>query len=269
MCWKTSRAGAMKNRRVGGGGVTVELIAEVDAARADFVSAATRAIDPDAMLVSAAKAGALAAFNELVSRHERRIFRLAQNVTQNREDAEEVMQDAFFRAFTHLEGFKGDSRFSTWLTRVAINEALMKLRKRRRNGMSLDEERENESYFVIREIEDWGPSPEQRYSQQELQQILSEAMGQLSPALRLVSQLRDVEELSTEETAQTLGISVAAVKSRSHRARLRLRETLNQYFRQTRLFESMGNKSSKHSWRTEVQARPESFRRGLSSGGAK
>jgi hypothetical protein len=105
-------------------------------------------------------------------------------VTLNREDAEEVTQEAFFRAFTHLEGFKGDSRFSTWLTRIAINEALMKLR-RRRPTVSLAEERETENGVVIHEVEDWGPSPEQRYSQQELQHILSEAMGRLSPDLRL------------------------------------------------------------------------------------
>jgi RNA polymerase sigma-70 factor (ECF subfamily) len=155
-------------------------------------------------------------------------------VTQNREDAEEVTQEAFFRAFTHLEGFKGDSRFSTWLTRIAINEALMKLR-RRRPTVSLDGERETENGVVIHEVEDWGPSPEQRYSQQGLQHILSEAMGQLSPDLRLVTQLRDVEEFSTEETAQILGLSVSAVKSRSHRARITLRGLLNRHFRQPRL----------------------------------
>jgi RNA polymerase sigma-70 factor, ECF subfamily len=122
--------------------------------------------DSDAMLVVATRNGRPAAFEELIGRYEGRIFRLAQNVTQNREDAEEVTQEAFFRAFTHLEGFKGHSRFSTWLTRIAINEALMKLR-RRRPTVSLDGERETENGVVIHEVEDWGPSPEQRYSQQE------------------------------------------------------------------------------------------------------
>ena len=96
------------------------------------------------------------------------------------------MQDAFFRAFTHLEGFKGDARFSTWLTRIAINEALMKLRGRRPT-VSLDDERESENDSVVHELEDWGPSPEQRYSQEELQRILNEAMDQLSPGLRVVA----------------------------------------------------------------------------------
>jgi len=199
--------------------------------------------DSDAMLVVATRNGTPAAFEELIGRYERRIFRLAQNVTQNRQDAEEVTQEAFFRAFTHLEGFKGDSRFSTWLTRIAINEALMKLR-RRRPTVSLDGERETENGVVIHEVEDWGPSPEQRYSQQELQHILSEAMGQLSPDLRLVTQLRDVGEFSTEETAQILGLSVSAVKSRSHRARITLRGLLNRYFRQPKLHETKSVKLS-------------------------
>jgi RNA polymerase sigma-70 factor (ECF subfamily) len=115
------------------------------------------------------------------------------------------------------------------LTRIAINEALMKLR-RRRPTVSLDDERESQNDFVVHELEDWGPSPEQRYSQQELQHILSEAIGELRPGLRVVTQLRDVEQLSTEETAEILGLSLPAVKSRSRRARLTLREMLNRYF---------------------------------------
>jgi len=186
------------------------------------------------MVLAAARNGEPAPFEQLLTRHERRIFRLAQNLTQNRQDAEEVMQDAFFRAFTHLEGFKGDARFSTWLTRIAINEALMKLRKRRPT-VSLDDERESEYDAVVRELQDWGPSPEQKYSQEEQQRILSEAVRQLSPGLRVVTQLRDVEQLSTEEAAQIPGLSVSAVKSRSRRARLTLREMLNRYFGQSNM----------------------------------
>ena len=223
--------------------MSVELTIQVGTARSETARAARTPADPDATLVAAAKIGRTAAFEKLVERHERRIFRLAQNLTQNRQDAEEVMQDAFFRAFTHLEGFKGDARFSTWLTRIAINEALMKLR-RRRPTVSLDDERETENDFVIHELEDWGPSPEQRYSQEELQRILSEAMAQLSPGLRVVTQLRDVEQLSTEETAQILGLSVSAVKSRSRRARLTLREMLNRYFGQSQLCETEAMKLS-------------------------
>ena len=216
--------------------MAVELLTQADSAKAENTQAMGSRTDPDAMLVAAARNGKPSAFEELVGRYEGRIFRLAQNVTQNREDAEEVTQDALFRAFTHLEGFKGDSRFSTWLTRIAINEALMKLR-RRRPTVSLDD-RGTENNRVVREFEDCGPSPEQRYSRQELQHILSEAMGQLSPGLQLLTQLREVEELSTQETAEILGLSVSAVKSRSRRARITLREMLNRYFLQPKLSET-------------------------------
>jgi len=187
--------------------------------------------DDEGALVAAAKGGDLAAFEELVNRYERKIFRLAQNITQNREDAEDVMQDAFLKSFEHLGEFQGDSRFYTWLVRIAVNEALMKLRKRRPNQVSLDEPIESEEDLLPREIEDWGPTPEQHYAQTELQEILSGVIGQLDPAFRIVFVLRDIEELSTEETAQLLGLSVPAVKSRLLRARLKLRQKLDPYFK--------------------------------------
>jgi RNA polymerase sigma-70 factor, ECF subfamily len=183
------------------------------------------------LLVAAAKAGDAAAFEELVNRYERKIFRLTMNITGNREDAEDAMQDAFLKAYTHLQGFQGDSRFYTWLVRIAANEALMRLRKRRPNQFSLDEPVQGEDDLMPREIEDWDPSPEQRYAQTEMQEILNEAVSKLEPDFRTVFVLRDVEQLSTEETAQALGISVPAVKSRLLRARLKLRQKLNRYFR--------------------------------------
>ncbi len=191
--------------------------------------------DDEGFLVAAAKAGDVAAFEELVSRYERKIFRLAQNLTQNREDAEDVMQDAFLKSFKHLGEFQGDSRFYTWLVRIAVNEALMKLRKRRPNQVSLDAPVESEDNLLPREIEDWGPSPEKRYVQTELQEILSRVIGQLDPAFRIVFVLRDIEELSTEETAQLLGLSVPAVKSRLLRARLKLRQKLSKFFQRSEL----------------------------------
>lgn len=182
-------------------------------------------------LVMAAKAGDGSAFEELVNRYERKIFRLTQNITGNREDAEDAMQDAFLKSYTHLGEFQGDSRFYTWLVRIAVNEALMRLRKRKPNQVSLDEPVETDDDIMPREIEDWGPSPEQRYAQTELHQILSEAIEKLDPAFRVVFVLRDMEELSTEETAKLLGISVPAVKSRLLRARLKMRQRLHRYFR--------------------------------------
>ena len=123
-------------------------------------------------LVAAAKAGDIAAFETLVGRYERKIFRLTQNITQNREDAEDSMQEAFLKAFEHLQEFQGNSRFYTWLVRIAVNQALMKLRKRRPNQVSLDEDIDTGEETIPRDVEDWGPSPEDRYEQRELSGIL-------------------------------------------------------------------------------------------------
>jgi RNA polymerase sigma-70 factor (ECF subfamily) len=186
--------------------------------------------DDEAALVKAAKTGDHAAFNELVNRYERKIFRIAQNITHDQAEAEDAMQDAFLKAYTHLKDFEGGSRFYTWLVRIAVNESLMRLRKRRPNQFSLDEKIETEDAPIPRQIEDWGPSPEQKYAQSEMGAILSHVIEQLEPIYRVVFVLRDVAEISTEETAKMLGISISAVKSRLLRGRLRLRELLNPYF---------------------------------------
>lgn len=188
--------------------------------------------DDEHLLVARAKSGEAVAFEELVNRYERKIFRLTMNITRNREDAEDAMQDAFLKSYSHLKDFQEDSRFYTWLVRIAANEALMRLRKRRLNQVSLDEPLENEDDIMPREIEDWGPSPEQRYAQTEMHEILSHVIDTLEPNLRVVFVLRDLEGLSTEETASAVGISNSAVKARLLRARLKLREKLNPYFRQ-------------------------------------
>jgi RNA polymerase sigma-70 factor, ECF subfamily len=187
--------------------------------------------DDESALVLAAKAGDISSFETLVGRYERKIFRLAQNITQNREDAEDAMQESFLKAYEHLSEFQGNSRFYTWLVRIAVNQALMKLRRRRPNVVSLDQGLDTGEDMMPREVEDWGPSPEERYGQTELSGILGKVIGELDPPFRIVFQLRDIEELSTEETAEALGLSVPAVKSRLLRARLKLREKLNQYFR--------------------------------------
>ncbi len=189
--------------------------------------------DDEPILVAAAKGGDISAFETLVGRYERKIFRLAQNITQNKEDAEDTMQEAFLKAYEHLNEFQGNSRFYTWLVRIAVNQALMKLRKRRPNQVSLDEEVDTGEELMPREVEDWGPSPEERFKQSELAGILSSTIAELDPSFRIVFQLRDIEELSTEETAEALGLSVPAVKSRLLRARLKLRQKLNRYFRRS------------------------------------
>jgi len=188
--------------------------------------------DNETALVAAAKDGDTSAFTELVNRYERRIFRLAMNITQNREDAEDAMQDAFLKSYQHLPEFQGDSRFYTWLVRIAVNESLMRLRKRRPNQLSIDEPVQTEEDLMPRDIEDWGPSPEQRFAQRELNEILQKVINELDPSFRTVFLLRDVEDISTEETARLLQLSVPAVKSRLLRGRLKLRQKLNRYFRE-------------------------------------
>ena len=189
--------------------------------------------EPDAALVDGARRHDPEAFRELMTRYSPRIFRLAERITRNREDAEEVSQDSFVRAFLHLGTFRGDSRFSTWLVRIAINQSLMKLRTRRGRELHFDRSGENEDAACYVEIADHTPTPEQRYSQKELQRILASAIGELPMNLREVLQLQDGEERSTKETAKTLGLSISAVKSRRLRGRRKLRQTLTKRFRRS------------------------------------
>ncbi len=186
-------------------------------------------------LVHAAKRGDVTAFEQLVKRYDRNIFRIAQHITQNREDAEDVVQDAFLKAYGNLEQFQENSKFYTWLVRIAVNESLMKLRRRRSDRtVSLDEDIKTEEDTMPREVADWSPNPEQLYKQGELKDILRKTIQGLPASFRTVFVLRDVEGLSTEETAQALDLSIPAVKSRLLRARLQLRERLNKYFRKTK-----------------------------------
>lgn len=184
------------------------------------------------VLVKMAKQGNLDAFGELVRRYERRVYRTARHIVQNDEDAEDVLQEAVLKAFEHLDSFQEQSKFYTWLVRIAVNESLMKLRKRKSDrSVSLDESIETDEEPIVREIAVWDDNPEQRYSQSEMREILDEAIDSLKPIFRTVFVLRDVEELSTEETAEALGLSIAAVKSRLLRARLQLREKLTRTFK--------------------------------------
>ena len=187
---------------------------------------------PDVALVLQARDGDVHAFETLVRKYDRQIFRIAQHITQNREDAQDVVQDAFLKAYEKLDQFQGNSKFYTWLVRIAVNESLMRLRKRRTGKMvSIDEDVETDEGSVPRDLADWSPNPEQNYTQAELAEILRKTIQGLPLGFRVVFQLRDVDGLSTEETAETLGLSVPAVKSRLLRARLQLRERLSRHFR--------------------------------------
>jgi len=192
----------------------------------------TQAGTDEATLVARAREGNTAAFAELVRRYEGKIFRLAQHVTQNREDAEDVLQETFMKAYEHLDQFQGNSKFYTWIVRIAVNQALMKLRRKKTGKtVSLDETIDTGEDTVVREIAAWEENPEQRFSREELGEILDSAIESLEPPYRSVFVLRDIEELSTEETADALSLSIPAVKSRLLRARLQLREKLTRQFK--------------------------------------
>jgi RNA polymerase sigma-70 factor (ECF subfamily) len=186
----------------------------------------------EAALVTRAKEGDAAAFAELVNHYERRVFRMAKQITQNDEDAEDVLQETFLKAYSHVDDFQGISKFYTWLVRIAVNEALMKLRKRRSDKtVPLDEPIDTGEDVVAREIAVWDENPEDTYSREELGKILDDAVQSLKPAYRTVFILRDIEEMSIEETAEALNLSISAVKSRLLRARLQLRDKLTRQFK--------------------------------------
>jgi len=180
--------------------------------------------------LAAAKRGDSAAFEALCKQSANTVLHVARRMMRNNEDAEDVVQESFQQAFIHLKNFNGDSRFSTWLSRIAINAALMKLRKKHRPlDVSLDESAETEEPSARIEVEDQGLNPEQLYAQQERQRILSDAMNALTPGMRKAIELRELEERSTEETARLMGISVGAVKARVFHGRRKLRERLNHF----------------------------------------
>ena len=178
----------------------------------------------DAVLVAAAKSENENAFEMLVKRYRPRIFGLALRYTRTREDAEDVVQQAFLKAFVYLKNFEGKSSFSTWLTRIAINEALMWLRKvRAQREISFDDVGDSDGTAPHFEVPDASPDPEATYLRQEEARILSAAMTQLKPRLRTVLELKELRELSTQETARHVGVSVAAVKARIFHGRRKLR----------------------------------------------
>jgi RNA polymerase sigma-70 factor (ECF subfamily) len=180
----------------------------------------------DQQLVLLAKKGDTDAFGKLMLEYQNKIYRLARRMTATDEDAEDVLQEAFIKAFRSLSGFKGKSKFSTWLYRITVNLALMKLRRKKLDSVSLDEPVSTDEGTVQREIEDEVLDPLEALIESESMEVLDEAIDELPSGYRAVFVLRHVEGLSTEETAKILRISVPAVKSRLHRTRLALKEKL-------------------------------------------
>jgi RND family efflux transporter MFP subunit len=197
----------------------------------------------DEELIVEAKGGSISAFEKLVVRYQGRIFRIAQKIARSREDAEEIAQSAFVQAFRNLSKFRGDSRFSTWLTSITVNESLMKIRRRRQNVISIDDSLETGGGALAHEIADGGPTPEKEYSQEEVRKILAATIGKLSPQYRQVVQLRDVQGLSIVQTATVLELSLPAVKTRLQRARIQLRKSLCRRFRSMAGNRTAGSKS--------------------------
>lgn len=193
-------------------------------------SANTVASD-DLDLVHATQNGDVSAFEQLVKRYDRKLLRIAQHVTHNLEDAQDVVQEAFLKAFQHLDQFREESKFSTWLIRITINQSFMKLRKHGAvRETSLDDNFGADGDMLPVEAVDWAPNPEQLYGSSELRDILVKALRELRPSLRAAFVVRDIEGLSIDQAAEVLNLSHAAVKARLWRARLQLRERLNKYF---------------------------------------
>jgi RNA polymerase sigma-70 factor (ECF subfamily) len=215
----------------------VELMEAIGGANAASSSPEGLVAHEDAALVARARIGDAHAFELLVQRHKGKIFALAQRMTRNREDAEDVVQQSFQKAFIHLKKFEGESLFSTWLTRITINEALMLLRRKRgsREVPITESNAEGETVPPL-DIPDSGPNPEDSCLRREQEQILSAAVKELTPGTRKAIELRELGELSTGETAQVMGLSVGAVKGRVFHGRKKLRQTLERYAESTRTY---------------------------------
>jgi RNA polymerase sigma-70 factor (ECF subfamily) len=195
----------------------------------------------DEELVKRAQEDDERAFGELVTRYESKVYSLAMKMLRNPEDAEDVLQDTFLRAYRGIKGFKGNSTFSTWIYRITANSALMRLRKKQLPQVSIEDSDERDAPIAIA---DWAPGPVDQLLNKEMQRVMDEAIEALPPEFRQVFILRDVEELSNADVAEILDLSVAAVKSRLHRARLKVRNRLAQYFSETKSNRATGAKAS-------------------------
>jgi len=186
--------------------------------------------DPDAPLLDALRLRNATAFYELVKRYERRLLNVALRITKNREDAEEVVQDSFLKVFKHLDSFRGNSQFASWLTRITINQALMKVRGNTRKFVSIDTGEGAEDAVVLRDIRACGYTPEQFCSQREFEDVVLNFATTVRKSARQVMELYIEKDLSEVEIAQVLGLSLSAVKARLYRGRLDLREVLGRLF---------------------------------------
>lgn len=210
----------------------------------------TISADDDHPLVTRARAGDYEAFESLVKKYERRVLTLAMRIVGQQHDAEEVVQQTFLSVIEHIQEFREEAQFGTWLTRIATNHALALLRKRAtRRTVSYTEQRSDEGYGDIPRpdvIAQWADTPDEIASRRETRRLVDKAMEELDEKYRLVFLLRDVEGLSTQETAEALGISPSNVKVRLLRARLMLRERLTRAFGDERTRVEAGDHDHEH-----------------------
>jgi len=188
-------------------------------------------IDQDRTLLERIRAGDMAACDECIRQHAGSVYRLALRLMRNEAEAEDVMQDTFLNAFKGIDKFVGRSSLRTWLYRIAYNAAVLRLRKRGPELISLDEAADpEEGWSLPKEFFDWSNMPERELEKAEVRAEMERAIDELPPTLRAAFVLRELEDLSTEETARALGVTEATVKTRLHRARLWLRERLTSFF---------------------------------------
>ena len=188
------------------------------------------AVENDEDLVRRAQGGDTRAFDELVRRYRDKVYRLSFKILRHEEDAAEALQDAFLSAYRGLKSFKVESTFSTWLYRIATNASLMKYRKRREGHVSLEQSQNTDEGAETLQIPDWSTQPLKELLDSETREVMDEGIQRLPEELRTVFILRDIEDLSNAQVAQILDLTVAAVKSRLHRARIALRDRLTRYF---------------------------------------
>lgn len=206
-----------------------------------------RGMDEDLPLLDRILEGDARAFEELVHRHQHRAYRVAIGIIGNHEDAEEAMQQTFLRVHQHVAEFSRASKFSTWMTRIAINEALQ-IRRRRRPNVSLDEMQDTDEGLMPRELRDWHDDPARIYDKKQIREIVEAAIQSLPAIYREAFVLRDVEGLTSEESAAALGIGVSAIKTRLLRARLMMREALAVYLQRE---PSLKSRAAQVRWRLQ------------------
>ena len=196
-----------------------------------MTNATLRAVESDETLVRRAQDGDTASFDELVRRYTHIVYRVLYKILRHEEDTQDALQDTFVSAYRALPRFRQDARFSTWIYRIATNAALMKARARRTNLVSLDQPHDDDASQSAWDLPDWSATPDEELLTGETRKVMEDAIQALPPEQRAAFVLHDIQDLSSAETAQAMGITVSAVNSRLHRARVFLRDRIGRYLR--------------------------------------